>query len=314
LEDRDVTPNGVLHILFTMDCQPAGAPLGARGAPAGPKRWEQSARSIDGFCARLFDAGWRPTLFATPEVADAHEPLFEELAERGAEVGLYVQPQSLVGGGFSRYLGQYGREQQRSIVDLALQHFQAATGQRPSSVRSAMFSASDDTYAVLHEAGLRQGSLSNPGRRVNKHAAVWTGAPRDPHYVDAASRVREGSLPFLEIPVTTDAGQVRGGLSPDLAIENGTLDDWHRPLIAAQLGRMEAERVVFRALCFYTRNNFAYHVDQDRQALTLEAVIAHLETLRGRYDVVPVTAAQTHLRFARVAPLATVGSWDSGQP
>ena len=297
-------PRDLLHVLFTMDCQPAVS----RAAPEGPRTWAQSVRSIEGFCTRLLDAGLRPTLFATPEVADAHAPLFEELAERGAEVGLYVQPQSLIGGGFSRFLGQHSREQQRAIVGLAVERFQAASGERPSSVRPAMFSASDDTYAVLHEAGLRQGSVSSPGRRVSKHAAVWTGAPSDAHYVDADSRLRPGALPFLEIPVTADATQVRGGLSPDLGIENGTVDAWHRPLIEAQLQRMAAEQVAFRALCSYTRNSFPFHDDEDRQAQTLEALIAYLETLRARYEIVPVTVAEAHLHFARVAPLEVVAA------
>ena len=292
-----MTPNGVLHILFTMDCQPAGAPLGPRGAPAGPKSWEQSARSIDGFCTRLGNAGFPATLFLTPECAEEHAPLLEELLERGIELGLYVQPQSLLGGGYKRYLGQYGREEQRGIVDLAKQQFQEAVGTRPQSVRTGMFSASDETFSVLYELGFRQGSLSSPGRRVGKHAAVWTGAPSDPHYVDPHSRVRPGHLAFLEVPVTTDATRLRGGLSPDLAIENGTFEAWHRPLIEGQLGRMQAEGVAFRALCITTRNAFPYHSAGERQGAALEALIAYLAALEERYEVVPTTMSGAHARF-----------------
>jgi hypothetical protein len=297
LGDGDVTSGGVLHILFTMDCQPAAAPLGARGAPEGPKSWEQSARSIDGFCTRLGNAGYPATLFVTPECAEEHAPLLEELLERGYELGLYVQPQSLAGGGYKRYFGQYGREEQRGIVELAKQQFQAAVGAWPQSVRTGMFSASDATFGVLHELGFRQGSVSSPGRRIGQHAAVWPGAPGDAHYVDPQCRIRPGHLPFLEVPVTTDATQLRGGRSPDLAIENGTFEAWHRPLIEGQLQRMEAEGVAFRALCITTRNAFPYHSAGERQGAALEALITHLAALEERYEVVPTTMSGAHKRF-----------------
>jgi hypothetical protein len=282
-----------LHVVFTMDCQPAATTT----APEGPKSWEQSARSIDGFCTRLLNAGYPPTLFVTPWCAEQHDPLMEELATCGVELGLYVQPQSLIGGGYGRYLGQYGRDEQRTIVSLAMSRFQDALGHRPQSCRPAMFSASDDTFSVLHELGFRQGSVSSPGRQVPLHEAVWTGAPADPHYVDSRSRLRSGDLAFLEVPVTTDATQVRGRLSPDLAIENGTCEAWHRPLIEGQLGRMEAEGVSFRTLCFVTRNCFAYHGTADRTAVTLDALIEYLASLGERYEVIAFTLSDLHASF-----------------
>jgi hypothetical protein len=284
-----------LCVVFTMDCLPAGN----RVEPPGPTTWEQSARAIEGFCTRLQLAGYHATLFLTPQCAEEHGPFAEELLDRGVELGLYIHPQSLDAGRFKQYLGQYSREQQRAIVALALERLQAALGIRPQSVRSAMFSASDETFSVLYELGFRQGSVSNPGRRVSKHAAVWTGAEREPHYTDPHNRLRAGALPFLEIPVTTDAQQERGGLAPDLAIENGTVELWHRPLIEVQLQRMEEAGVPFRTLCFYTRNCFDYYGDREPQSVTLDALLNYLAELSDRYEVLPATLAGVHQYYRR---------------
>lgn len=282
-----------LHVLFTMDCHPAAT----RFAPEGPKGWGLSARSIEGFCTRLGREGYAATLFVTPRCAQAHAPLMAELTDRGVELGLLVQPQSLDGNPHKGHLGRLSRDRQRGIIDLALHQFRDALGERPRSCRTALFSASDDTFAVLHELGFQQGSISSPGRRIQKHAAVWTGAEQDAHYVDGSSRLCAGRLPFLEVPVTTDPDQVRGGLAAELAIETGTLEAWHRPLIAGTLQRMEAEGTVFKALCFVTRNCFAYGDDRDRNGVTLDAILEHLDSLRSRYDVIPSTLAGAHRSF-----------------
>lgn len=284
-----------LHIAFTMDCQPARH----RFAPEGPRSWEMSARAIDGFCSRLLQAGYLPTLFLSPQCAEMHGPLLEELAGCGVELGLYVQPQSLEGAEFKQHLGQYRGDEQRAVVGHAIRAYQRALGQRPRSVRSHMFSASDETYGVLYALGFQQGSLSSPGRRVAKHAALWTDAVQDAHYVHPKSRLQPGSLSFLELPVTTDAGQERGGVAPELAIEAGTLDKWHRPLIAAQLQRMQEEAVPFQALCFLARNSFDYHDAGERYAATLEGIIRHLAGLEERYELIPTTLAGAHARFRR---------------
>jgi hypothetical protein len=282
-----------LYVLFTMDCHPAGM----RTAPDGPRTWEQSIRSIDGYCTRLLNAGYAVTLFLSPHCAAVHEPFVEELAGRGVELGLFVQPASLEGGSWRGYLGQFDRETQHAIIMLAMEGFQDVVGSRPLSVRSSMFSANDATFGVLTEHGFRRGSLSSPGRRIAKQGADWTGAERDPHYADGASRLRNGDLPFLEIPVTTDANRVRGGVAADLGLENGTVESWHRPLIEAQLARMESQQVPFKALCFFTRNWFSFNTPGDALATTLDQLIAYLDALRERYDIHPVTTAGAQASF-----------------
>jgi len=278
-----------------MDCQPAAT----RAAPEGPSNWEQSARSIDGYCNCLLRAGITPTLFVTPRCAEEHGPSLEEFASAGVDLGLLIQPQSLESAGFGRHLGQYPRDQQRVIVEAGRERFQNALGRRPQSVRSALYSASDATFGVVYDLGFRQGSLSCPGRLVTKHAAVWDRAVSDPHYVNLEDRQVVGGCPFLEVPVTADASpkQRRGGLSPDLTIENGTFAKWHQPLIESQLQRMERESVRFRALCLSTRNCFSYHDRTDRYRAILDDMISHLATLESDYAAQPVSLAGAHAGF-----------------
>lgn len=281
-----------LYVLFAMDCYPAAT----RTAPEGPRTWEQSIRSIDGFCAQVENAGYAATLLLSPWCASMHAPFIEELIARDVEPGLLIHPPSL-DGGYRRYLGQYDEDRQRAIIKAAMEGFQDVVGGRPLSVRSAMFSASDATFGILAEFGFRQGLVSSPGRRVPKHGADWSGAERDAHYVDRSSRLRRGELPFLEIPATTDATRPRLGVPPELGIENGTLETWHRPLIEAQLERMERDRVSFKALCFYTRNCFAYNHPGDSLTSALDAIFRYIDSLGARYDVRPVTAARAHAEF-----------------
>ena len=281
-----------LHILFTMDCERV-----IRQSKHHAKTWEQSARSIDGFASCLLSAGYPVTLFVAPECAQELSPLMEELAGRGAEIGLFVDPPRLGNGHYSRPLGQYKPEHQHEIITLAAGFLEDALGMQPRSFRSGDFSASDDTFKVLYELGFRQGSLSKPGQNLPRQAASWVGAPVDAHYVDLTNRLRVGSFPFLELPATTDPAQyVYRGVPYELRIEMGTFADWVRPFIDSQIERMASEQVDFRSICIGTGNSVAYAED-DRASETIDALIDYFDVLGGSYEIVPVTLAGAHERF-----------------
>ena len=276
-----------------MDCPPQGP----HAEPPGPASWEAGGRAIDAFCTRVLTAGFAPTLFVTPEAAAQHAPLCDDFAGRGADVGLLIQPPTLRGAGYHHYLGAYPPDQQREIVREAMRRLEAALGWRSRSARSAMYSASDETFAVLNEAGFRQTSLSSPGRQTPKFNAVWAGAATETHFASAANRLAAGSLSLLEVPVTTDATQRRGGIAPDLAIENGTVERWHAPLVEGQLARQEAEGAAFRTLCFVTTSRYGYHEPSTRFRQTLDGLLDYLRALDERYDVVPVTLAEAYAHY-----------------
>ena len=228
-----------LYVAFTMDCER----IAAESPPGGPESWELSERAIRGYCERLLDRGYKPTLFLMPECARQHVDLLGKLAERGVELGLHVHPQSLGDHRYQRYLGEYSADMQREILALATEMLEQAIGTRPVSFRPGNFSASDATYSVLYGLGFRQGSVSDPGRRVPRFAAVWEGACPDPHYVDPTDKLRAGNLPFLEMPLTTDPDRRHpNGFPYELRIESGPFETWHRPIIEKRLQRLKRER------------------------------------------------------------------------
>jgi hypothetical protein len=97
--------------------------------------------------------------------------------------------------------------------------------------------------------------------------------------------------------VTTDASQRSDGVAPDLAIENGTLERWHAPLIEAQLQRQDDSAIAFRTLCFVTSTRFGYHDPTTRQRQTLDELVGYLDTLSERYDLAPLTLAATAVEY-----------------
>lgn len=188
------------------------------------------------------------------------------------------------------------------MIESAADRFYDAIGSRPRSFRSGAFSASDATFQVLYELGFRQGSLSIPGRDLPRDAVAWIGAEPDPHYVNPADRLHAGTLPFLEVPVTSDPERLyRRGFPYELCIENSGVEDWHRPLIERSLERLEADQVPFRALCLFTNNGPAYHRADDLHSITIENLFVYFDTLADRYDLVPTTLAGAHQHFRQLA-------------
>ncbi|MBO0702919.1 MAG: hypothetical protein J2P38_08300 [Candidatus Dormibacteraeota bacterium] len=292
-----MSPGPPLAVLFTMDCLP---PARKRRVNPHPRTWAASSRNIDAFSATLLGAGHRPTLFCTLSVVANHTPALEEYATAGAEIGLLVDPSELRPG-LRHPLGHYGRDDQREIVRVSVHRFSQLMGSRPRSVRTLEFSASDETFAVLRQEGFLQGSVSEPGRRVRQHRAVWDGAVPDPHLADPDNRLRAGSLEFLEIPITTDAAQSTGGVPPELNLDLGEFEKWHHPLADAQLERMERDHVEFRDLCWLARSGAPYGEGGAPCTRALHGAIEFVEALRDRFQVTSLTVTQAHIEFRRLA-------------
>ncbi|MCL5947291.1 MAG: hypothetical protein M1298_04665 [Chloroflexi bacterium] len=279
----------LFHVVFTMDCLPA-----ATSRAPGPRSWELSARAISGFCTALLDANLPVTLFLTPECAEIHGPLLEELAAEHVELGLLIHPQSLHGIKVSKHFGVLSRDVQHRVGTHALQRFMDVVGSRPQSVRPALFSANDESFAVLSSLGFHQSSASNPGRRIAKEGALWVGALPDAHYTSDHDRLNAGDLPLWELPVTSDALQEWRGRAPDLCIDANNVRNWHRPLIEAQLARTARHETPFRTLCFYTRNAFPYEHRQDPARQNLEELISYLGELEERVAIQGATLRAAH--------------------
>lgn len=304
-----------------MNCEGASS----RHSATAPRSWEQGARTMGAFCGRLLDAGFAPTLFVAPDCAEEQAPLLEELATRGCELGLFLSPAAVSEGRYRQPFGAFSAPQQRELVEVATERFESALRVQPRSFRAQHYSANDDTFRTLFELGFRQGSLSSPGRDAPRECAVWRGAEPDAHHVDAASKLRAGAMPFMELPVTTNPGRVdREGAPDDLCIERGPFGAWHKPVIDQHLERMTAEKTHFRALCFATSNSVLYtrpgeqpqtqlseFTSRGRRPLTrgindvhtdtLVALFELFDALAASYTIVPVTLTSAHDWFRRVA-------------
>lgn len=289
-----MTTRLTIHVLFTMDCES----IAIRTAKEGPRTWEQSARAIEGYSNRLLRAGYPPTLFLAPQCAVEHTPLLEELAGRGAELGLYVNPLQAERVSYRNFLGTLAPEAQRRLIDEAAERFADAIGVRPRSFRPCKHSASDETYRLLYDLGFRQGSIAQPGFVLPRIGVDWEHVSHHPRYVDSRHHERSGDLPFLDVPVTTDPDQRQiTNLPYELRIDAGTFEALHQPVIDRAIERMIEDAASFCALCFTSDNRPAYDNDDDKHSLTLESILDYLEALRERHRLVPTTLAGAHERF-----------------
>lgn len=293
-----------LHVLFTLNCEPPAE----RGDQDAPRTWDQGSRAIDSFCTRVIRAGYTPTLFAAPACVEEQDPMFEDLLRRGVEVGLFLHPPQIGDGRFKKNLGQYTGEDQRQLIEYAAEKFVSRLGQRPRSFRGGFFSASDETYRVLFELGFRQGSLSEPGRRLGGREAVWTDAPSDPYYVSPEKRGKAGTMPFLEVPVTTDpSGEIARGVPWSLLVGMATYEILLRPTVEYALARMDREQVPFRTLCIYSNNRHDFYTDSAQPSQSLELLFDRLEELGETYEIVPVTMAGAHERYRAIQRVTSDG-------
>ncbi len=282
-----------LHVAFTMDCER----VAAHSPPGGPETWEISERAIRGYCDRLLDAGFAPTLFCVPECAEYHTDMLLDYATRGVELGLHVHPRSFRGGDWTGYLAEYDRAMQRHIIAEELAATAAALRQRPTSFRAGNLSASDETFSVLVELGFQQGSNSIPGRNAPHFAAVWEGACPDAHWADEHSRLRPGTLPFLEVPITTDPSRRTPEGSPyELRIEHGTFEDYHRRTLESAIEDVDRRGASFLSICILTHNFFDYSDGQEVMTSTLDGFINYLRGMNTR-DVVAVTMTEAREAF-----------------
>jgi len=283
-----------LYVVFTMECRVPSL----KAQFDAPQTWEQSARSIDGFCTLMLNNGFAVTLLASPECAEEQSPLLEEFWGKRVEVGLYVDPPSIRGSKYKRDLGTYGVDEQRDIIEESMHRFADALGRRPRSFRAAQFSASDATYQLLYNLGFTQGSLSSPGRNLPRRSAVWVDAPNFPHYVDPHNRLKVGSLEFLEIPLSTmrEGRTLYAGMVPELVIESGDFELVHKPIIDALLASLESEGAEFKAICATTSNHVDYRSDT-KVVKSVETMINYLQNLEDRYRIIPTTMITLHERY-----------------
>ncbi len=268
-------------VLPTMDCEPPGPEITAHArskSATGPTDYDASEASIRGFVSLCDDLGLTPTVFVHPQVGEYHRDLFLDLRANGVCLGLHLHPYKL-NPDYTEDLGAYTAETQRTILTEAVDRWETIFDEHPRFVRPGVFSASDATYQVLDDLGFTGGSISTPGRVKPDAAAVWAGAPVDPHRGHAAFRMVPGDLDFVDAPVTVDRSRpVTGGhlgqggyeslYVSDIEAEALDPDASAYDLAAVTrntLARIQRETPDHPALVTNTHNNMAYD-DPDHQA------------------------------------------------
>lgn len=198
-----------IDIVVTMDCEPTRPPERTGAATSGPYSYADSERFITGYAKLAAGYGLPVSFFIHPEAALAHRDLFPELERDGATLALHIHPYKYDPVRYRAHFGELSEGDQRAIVSECTALWKEALGKRPKYFRPGTFSASDCTFRVLVELGFIGGSISCPGRVFPELAAVWAGAPSDPHRGHATFRQLPGTLPFANLPLSVDVSDVR---------------------------------------------------------------------------------------------------------
>lgn len=198
--------NKKMLVLFTMDVEPAALNAGT----SGPSSDEAGLNAIHDYQATLGAYGYNATYFVHPELTRDHPAFFQSLAKEGATLGLHVHTTKFTADKQECELGGLTADKQKKILQLASEMFEKGVGVRPTLFRPGCFSANDATYGVLAELGFTGGSISIPGRIWPDRYCVWSGAYPYAHFGHESFRQREGTVPFVDIPLSVDmTGQPR---------------------------------------------------------------------------------------------------------
>jgi hypothetical protein len=259
-------------------------------------------RASRGFADVLESAGLKGTFYCIPSEVRENAALYRELEGRGHEIGLHVHPADL---GYEEFLGIYGPDEQREILDRSAQEFAQAMGRRPTSVCIGYGSSNDHTHRVLVELGFTHGLTQVPGRILPECASVGAGACLDPHYAHPWNRVLTGGLDFVETPATIDPdSRMWGGKHPqDLRVELVDAKN-HYYTIAKSVKRQSDQDTPLRVITLVTHNIFEYGDPRDFRRQTLEGMIGHVRGVAQQHElrVVAVTHAQLAAIYRRTVP------------
>lgn len=159
-----------------------------------PTDWESASRSIDAFVNIVLGAGIPVTIFATPEAARAHTPMFEEFIDRGCQIGLLLIPPQSPLIHAKKHVGVLDISQQDAALEQAKTLFQEYMGYRPTVLRTGLHSGSVDFFRLCQKHNFTHTSIRLPGAQLSQIGTVWPEA--DVQVVETHG--------VIDIPVTTD--------------------------------------------------------------------------------------------------------------
>lgn len=287
-----------LSIQPTMDCEPPGPDISAHArskSATGPADYAESERSIRGFVDRCLENGAPPTLYVHPQVAHEHRALFLELEDRGVGHGLHLHPYKFNPDNRAD-LGAYTRERQRELIAEATAEWEDALGRHPRYFRPGVYSASDATLPVLEDLGYRGGSVSRPESVKPDAAAVWAGAPLDPHRGHDGFRLLPGDLDFVNAPITVDPTRPVEHNVESLYLSaiaedpyNAGAESYDRAAILEHtVDRIAAQAPAHPALVGNTHNNMDFSDPGHPATAVLDSVFSTIDRVCADRDLEPV--------------------------
>ena len=280
-----------IFFAFTMDCERIAAESSLKN---GTPSWEISEKAVRGMADVFRSRGMvrAGSFYPTPATAAKHRELFLKLASEGFDVGCQFHCDTFRDGEYTKYLGEYGYDEQREILTLAKQDWEEALGRPMETFRCGFFSANDFTFPILDELGVRQSSNSIPGRHVPQVAACWAGAYPYAHHASRRSRLVCGDLDLYEVPVTTHPYEwmdAERTAAYDLRPDRGAPIDVYRGIIDGRLEHMLRSDPPVKAIVGITHNTIDF-LDRDnpkRRLLEAEVEYAKEAVERLGYEFVP---------------------------
>jgi len=286
--------NEEVYVVFTMDCERIASESPEGG---GPPSWKVSRRAIVGWAKALERHGFKGTYFITPAAANVHSSIFAKLEDRGFELGLHLHPGSFRDLTFKWYLGSYAYEEQKEVIELAIEDWERALGWRPETFRAGYTSANDYTFRVLNELKFKQTSTIIPWRNRPSVYAVWIGAYPYPHHVDLSNRLKIGHSDPFEVPITANwRREVGKGIPLDLRVEANCTLDVHLETVAMNLDRMIKLNTDIKAIVCITHNTLDYENPANPKRKVLEALVDGIVKIikDKEFEPIPATIKEVH--------------------
>ena len=296
----------LLHVCMTMDVER----IAEQSPTGGPPDWDFAERSARAYCEILHANGLRATLFIVPDTARRQPDLYLDLAETtGAELDMHLHPQCwrdrYLHADRHDYLGGYAGQAQLEMLEVAKAEWMEAIGFEPASFRGGNFSANDETFAALVEAGFTHGSVSQPGRAVTWMRAVWSDAIWDVHRPHRAFRGAVGDLDFIEVPLTSDRAQHEHWTGVgDVRLESAEASQVSKAA-RQEVMRQVGEDIAIKHVCILTHNFVNYWSSEgDGSAHVLRDTIESFQSLAADLglEMVGSTTADVRRAYLKTEP------------
>lgn len=263
-------------------------------------------RAIRGLGEVLAQTQTRGTFFVIPGDMKVHASIYKELEAQGHEIGLHIHPKDM---GYDEFFGVQSGAMQKEILCEASDVWSQAVGRAPKSFCPGYASANDFTFGILEELQFTHGMISLPTRNLPQCAAIWAGAPLDPHYPHRYNRSLIGDVNFVELPITVDPdSRMWGGAHPqDLRVELvDAKNHWHTMNKAVQ--RQTQQSTPLLQLHAITHNVFDFSDEKNFRRETFIGMVEGAKQIAqtNGLEFQAATLQEMATSYRALVPLETV--------